>query len=592
MVPESSKTWPIPYDHDDATRYFDRLEDELKKPCDEVSDLETLLIEADPELFLEQIATGAALSAYSANMISEDDGMGLPQRLMEYVLGLFVVVGSEGDSETNYHELAKLANRVSSSIAFVGTHIDPSTSSEEEIERAGVEFSSLLREVTVGRFTMSNQPIEAARRAYEPHKQQMENKLGFNINDAIVFTQLIEEVYSSLRMWMFDKSGIELSDVMRDEDTTSSVESEFKDTGDLPLPFERNDLEIDSEIIEHVFDMCSENRHALWFTEKVLAKRLPDDYNEGRLRKFLERMSISVGNVSEPIFKDFKYPYQANPVHKYPIIEFNGRYMLPIANSLRYALFETFYYDLQRLPNYGDPTGETGGEFGDVFGDYLEEWTYDCLVPVFGEDSVYLNPRYPDSGEEAADLVVIWKNRLFVFECKIGKLPIETRQGNFEDIKSSIESKAGHGYRQAMGLVNQIKTGHTTKLDTSVGVIDVSQVTQFRPIIILGEPYDMFATTQLGQLIDIDGNWPNIIDIFDLQVVTNALEYSPRVVDYLTRRAKISKKDRIISSDECDYLGLYISEGYTFKERDEGTMEILKDYSDTVRSHTDPDLGF
>ena len=69
-------------------------------------------------------------------------------------------------------------------------------------------------------------------------------------------------------------------------------------------------------------------------------------------------------------------------------------------------------------------------------------WTYSCLSKVFGESNVFLNPLYPDSLEEACDVLVFAQDMVLIIECKSGKLPLSTRRGEYDKIQSAINRKS------------------------------------------------------------------------------------------------------------------------------------------------------
>lgn len=369
----------------------------------QIDGLEKLISQSDRDVLIEKIGLGAILSGFISSIPVPDDGIGIPPRLAEYYLGKIVSSDTYGSQEPEYFEIAKSAVAVQDAYCYsVLDRTDPEEATDEERVKNSAEFNLRLREVTAGRFMFWEQPIEAAKRAYTPHNEKLREILGFDINQAISYTKYIAGIFDRYIQDVFDKGGLDIEEIMSDQDSMESLFEQIRKENQIPKSHERDDFQRDARVLEESYQKISDYISAFWIPEDKLLEHLPDGWSSDGFQSFLIRMSVDLDNF----ISDFRYVDDHNPVHGRPIIKKNDRYFLPHPRLPRQALMETYYYDLISAEGYGEPEGEHGGKFGKIWGNYIEDWTYDSLTNLFPESNVILNPTYTDSGKEAADMIV------------------------------------------------------------------------------------------------------------------------------------------------------------------------------------------
>jgi hypothetical protein len=466
--------------------------------------------------------------------IPDEEDPGLPPRLVEYGVGLVLQRESQTTQPASFVELAEYLFAVPNWFSRVHTSASPPRTSARW-GKYKASHSLLFGQLTTRRFLDGRQFLEKAYRTYKPFEDQMLDRLGFTIEDAIYYHNFISDL-------VIERGERAATEQLRHTDSI---------------------LDIDEEMLRIAEEQ-------LWVEKETLVEYCDDTE---RFHNFLDRLSTSPGDVQE-----LRYPWDINPLRIHPIINYERKYLLPFPRTLQFALAHTFYYDLIAT--------ETGGEFGDTLGTYLEDWAGECLEKIFDSDNVYRNVTYDTDGVKTeSDIVVIHNSTLIVFECKSKKLTAKTRRGEFgginaieEDLRQSI----GKGYTQADRLIRGIQQGTVTSLQApdggTIAVSDEKLDTYIR-CIVLGESFDAIATRDFGRFLNVEA-LPYVLDIFDLQVITHILDdpeifirYVEGRIDQTTRQVNQRQyylPANIHSPDEIDYMAFYKRQGMEFRS-------VLKD---------------
>ena len=500
----------IPLGHEDAVDFVEEFEEvDIEE---EIDNCIGIVEEADTRKLLEKLTICDIFNAIVTNTPIDDDMIGLPPAAHDYLLGLILTYGGGGTEEVSYQKIAGQVLDIT--VAMYASEIgDSDPDQSEEIKRKSrIESTVLERELSTGRFMMSEQPIEAAKRAYTSHDQYLQREFGFTTEEAIKSSRYIDKLIDKTRTWSVKREEVSIEDIPAEGHTVDSMVNDLLETGSVKFGSDSSDFIRDSGLVDRYYSNLSEYTHTLSLTEEVLLNHSPDSMSTETLSNFLTRMSSSPDGHANSSLNPFRYSYQFNPLHEYPIIQWEERYFIPQTNAVRRALIETYYYDLISLEDYGDPSGKSGGEFGNIFGDYLEDWTYDCLSKTFGKANVLHTPLYPDEDfEEACDILVPFEDTLYVAECKTGKLPLSTRRGDYEEIQSVIEEKVGEAHNQAVELIEDLQNGLDTVIHNGEP-LELGSFNQYQPIIIVREPYDSISTFLIDDLIAAS-NWHCLVEV-------------------------------------------------------------------------------
>jgi len=457
--------------------------------------------------------------------LSPEQDPGLPPRLVQFGVGITLETDTETTDPQSFEQIATYLLELKNWYARQGSSHLPLDS-----PMADPYFGMVWREFTTLRHADGFQMLEKAYRAYKPWEQEMEELLGFSIEDAVYYTRELTD-------WITPRLEGQDTEVAR---WSPSL-----------LDFSQKAIELTDE--------------AVWVSEETLVDWCDDS---PRFQNFLERLVVEPGTAS-----GFQTPVDVNPLERAPFIRTGDEFLLPLPRTVLYALANTFYYDLI--------DSEYQGEFQLRFGDWLEEWTGDCLSKVFSKDDIIRNYTYEYDGEEVeGDILILHDDEPVIIECKGKKLRAETRKGNFggiDAIKEDIERGIGDAYHQADRLVTGVQSGQITEIETSDGTticLEPSTLEDAHRWLVLGESYGSIATRDFAKILDITPV-PYVCDIYDLQVLVEVLESPDRLLHYVQQRTRQTTvqlrrpgthyaNSKTFSSDEIDYLAVYKRNGWEF----------------------------
>lgn len=568
----------------DFTPLYDALREQVEEmrdatppPEDVINDLRDLLSTVDTHRMIGSLGENFVMSSTVAfDPETHEDGLGIPPKMIEYLLGLLCTVDPSEDGEFPYDEIHETTDTLTQSLLFdlVDDDIDILSLSDKERHQHFIEGEVLARELTAGRFVYPSQYLEAAKRAYTPHNGVLQDELGFTIQDAGRFVRELTQLYQERYQRMLDRFG-EVSRVSRlaHGGFIRHLEQYDDDEEGMEAYLASDDFEVAQQEITEAHERYQEAKQDLWVEKEILLERFSS--NKQKFEDFLNRMAISIGSIPQD---DFTFPYEHNPLHGRPIIEHEDEYIIPHFNALLRAVAETYYYDLVDHPEYA-------GQFKSQWGNYVEEWAYESLLTLFPDAKVFANPEYTADGDSyETDLVILHENTCIVIECKAKKLTRPTRRGDYQAIQDDVLKGIGNAHDQASRLIDYIQAGDVTELSTDSDsvTIDTGSIDHYLPIVVLREQYDWIATTEYGTIADIEDHLPYVTSVYDLEVITECLESPDRFINYVTKRIKLSRAQKLASPDELDYLGAYIDNGLEVLDMPDDVRIEMADFAHIV----------
>jgi hypothetical protein len=466
---------------------------------------------------------------------------------------------------------------------------NPDEWTDEERYRHDAEAALILRETAAGRHYFWEQPIEAARRAYQPHDQAMRDHFGFTIDEAISFQQYVENILNIVFQKAMEPVYDADIDLYSDRDSLDAFQEFIEDEGRLPRFSELPDHDEDVRRIERIHELMGDRTAYLWVPESLLHNHLPEDKDKDKFRAFLDRFSVELGEWEHPLGPDFWSIDDLNPLHVHPYIRCKEQILLPHIAVPRRALMTTFYYDLIQIDSYE-------GEFGNRWGEYIEDWAYDSLTTLFNEENILLNPDYETDDRvinEFTDIVVDTGETIFLIECKAAKLNIDTRSGDFQALKRDLEDGVGKATAQLEECLSILRsTEDSFKIETNGRYwdLDIKDNQNIVPVVVLGEQYDAISTNFYDIATDDVPFTPYVVNVMNLDIICEALTGSEYFTQYVTGRINQVRNNEFLSVDEIDYLGLFIDEEIGFPELPEQRAQ-LRDFSHQVRQTINDKYG-
>jgi len=252
---------------------------------------------------------------------------------------------------------------------------------------------------------------------------------------------------------------------------------------------------------------------------------------------------------------DFNTLHDFNKVCEKPLLRLPSRQFISLQPyALAEAIYSSPFYWVQEDRNYKETAAKNRGKF-------TEEFAAKCLRQVFGKGCVYENVIIKNSKAIAGeiDVLLIWKNRIIIVQCKSKKLKMESRKGNDlairEDFKIAIQDSYNQGVKCAKYIKNHKEFALTDKNSFSLPD-DIKEIYIF---CVVSENYPALNFQSHAFLkITNDIHFirkPLIIDVFALDVITEMLNCPLYFFSYVDLRTSDLE---YISNNELSILAFHL----------------------------------
>lgn len=461
---------------------------------------------------------------------------GFPPKMVEYLLAAVSSKDRAGD-EVNLYEVMRPLRDIRLALNL-NVNSRNSVGTESERQRS-IAYDVALRELIAGRFAKPTQHLEAARRLYSDFDEALMKNYKFKIKDAIEIANVIQDRKSTLDKAIFQEVGAKSVSLIG--------------LADKAVEYEPSVPQVSAELSglkEKVVELGDElPRELYWVSESELLAKSSLSYD--RTRHLLNELSVSLGDANQ-----FRRPADHNPLHEYPLLSDGSEYLLPPKGVFEFALAKSFYYRLRSTPEADED------RIGDVRGDVTEEWTHDILKTAFDNPTVLheVYYDYPKKGEET-DVLLKNEDTLFIFECKAKMLTKSTRAGDhggLDTLHRDIMKGIGKGYNQAKDLAEGIEEGEILTLTDGTTTINVSDIDTIHICPTTLEPYDSVTNHGFKEFIDIGNRIPYPVSVYDLEGICANLDSPDQLATYCEWRKKVISSQALQSSDEMDYLQLFL----------------------------------
>jgi hypothetical protein len=429
-----------------------------------------------------------------------------------------------------------------------------------------LRYRTINYELNVRNPAYYHHELDLLRGLFRPLTEWMEQHLGFNIDDAIDITNSMPELAMEkfgMRRDESNKAAKELREEVIRYKKGEPIDSKYPRTVvDQLSKISGKDL---TETVKNMLiGWTFLGLGMVWSTTRdELAKKTKIDPQ--KVAAFLDFFSLGFGDVDA----DFNWPSPTHKLQKKPIIQWDGDYLLPIANllveNMRFALESAVKEDSTYWETY--QRGRSG---------YLEEQALQLLSNALGGCEYHLNLSYPklnsQQGEEfELDGLITFDNALFLVECRAKTMSLPARRGApsvTEDLKGIVVEahnqalRAREYIRNAKPPVFRLANGQTLTLD-------VSRIKQVFLITISLDPLTVF-TPVLHEVADLgifnSNELPWAVCLTDLRVISELCEFPSEFIHFLRRRLEINQIKSVHVSDELDWFGHYLAEGLSFEK--------------------------
>ena len=548
-----------------------------------VQDLRETIRSFGPERLVRELWYHELIRSGSFGVLNEDTG--IAPKMAEYLYGIATTISPSAEPPSaGFYDVIDALSLVYDHFRVQQFEILADADTVPEKRRATTRELLLERELTTGRFGHALQRREFTQHVYSHIDDELADLLGFSASAAVTVGDEISQL-----------PGLKLG-----EGKLLPIVRRVIDVGDGPFQIEFEDIEnnlsqgwpmillnvaeydkhrfnpLNSDLeagefpeYEEPFGMLHEAGPDSSFTPQEIASALNE--NISSVESIIEELSIALGshesNLSDQSGSTtkFDYPFDHNPIHKYPIVKMpNGQYHLGPQNSLWYSLSTRFRYDILGTEYHGVGTEKIGVG--------VETWVANCLQKLSDDDVTIVSSVEYDYENGESDIALLYEDTLVVIECKTRGLRLESRLGpfgSFETIADDVREIVEEPYReQAMKLINGIKENEVSELDTDQGTIEVnsSDFSEYIPVVIVAEPLDFVGTILYADIIEFEDERPYFGDIYGWQTVCQHLSGSQELLSYLRQRIAVGVTGRAFSIDEIDYLGAYLDHCLDYPE--------------------------
>lgn len=216
--------------------------------------------------------------------------------------------------------------------------------------------------------------------------------------------------------------------------------------------------------------------------------------------------------------------------------------------------------------------------------DFLESQALRLLSHPLRHAETYQKLRYrppPDYQETELDGMVMFDNVLFLLECKAGTFSPPARRGApvrmVEDLKKLVADAHSQALRARRYIDEEAEPIFKLPDDTELR-IDKQRFARFFLVTVTLDSLDAFSpvlheVAELG--IFEPGDLPWAVNILDLNVISELVEFPCQLVHYLTRRLELNRHGKVEAGDELDWFGHYLAEGLYFRDMLASGMDRL-----------------
>lgn len=475
------------------------------------------------------------------------------ERWIEFLTGYLLALPypSERSAQVDGSVLERIQKLLEEYFGAILRHMAAqSAESVGNSEEADVVSRAKIESLYVRGDAYPHQFYAFAEKLYGPHDNWFRTHYGFTIVEAIALSKAIDRLYCQ----RINTSRQEARRDARKKTQKLVAGGEITESA-------RHDAETRIACMLHFG--CS--ARLLGFTVEELSQfaHVPPQ----KCRAFIGRMAQQFGYRNKEFINSYRdastAPWDFNTLYERPIVQYGDSCWAFVPPLLRSTLFFTFHFDLLSDETYLPAYSKARGTF-------LEQQTAECLRRLFPADRVLLNPLYP-SGEEMADVKVLYDHKIVVAQCKSKALTYAARTGtDFTALRTDLKKAVADAFRQGTRARDYLQSNEQAEIvveDTRFAV-DMTRTNGLYIVSVTPMPLQTltarFANTNSVLKLFSSQDFPWALSLGDLDILTRVLSSPAQFFHYATRRREVERTSFEIEADEFDYLGLYLAQGMYF----------------------------
>lgn len=423
---------------------------------------------------------------------------------------------------------------------------------------------------------------------FKQYDDWMLSNQGFTIEDAIKYIDAIVNRYNKLlleyRNELFNQSKDLIDDIYNKLSIDEDASKGSKQVKNFMKKYnsKKGKEELLGLTVANLFEV-SYNDILSFDIETFIEEEGISD--KERFISFINRFCSEINGGKNT---KFKYPTDDNVFRQRPIIKKEDRYIVPNPMNLIWIIQYEIENDMKN--------DEIWDSYQKQKGNFLEKEVLETFKDILPNcktyDSLYYYIKDDEGTEKQCELdaLVIYDNNIFLIESKSGLFKVPARRGAIKALETAIYENIEYAFEQASRAKNYIIGNKIVKFlnaDNSEKVsIDSSNYSNIYLINATLENFGEVATS-IHKFKNVGlykyNEYPWSININDLKVIAEFIEFPSQFIHYIHRRLKINTQlgngFDIMTSDELDLLGNYLDTNLFYDDEKENTMIAIQDYS-------------
>lgn len=387
-------------------------------------------------------------------------------------------------------------------------------------------------------------------RMIEPIKGEIDNLLGFNIDD-------IPKYISTINIFNYITEGSKLLNYL---EKSKNISLPNKEEFYFNISSIISEYKIDYNSYDYIKYILDESK----LTNKSLISELyiELDKYDNQMKKFLDLFSYNINDTDIDL-----QVFDFADVMKYtPIIKIKDNYFIPDGRKVFLAIEEVIERNI-----ISDKKLEA--KYRKIKSDFLEDEGISLLKEVLPEGTIYKNVYYKNLEGNISELdgIIKYDKTIILIEAKARNYKDLARQGVISKTENSISRNIIESVKKLNECKALIENNQvTTFTDKNKNVLLDITNQKFQNIFFISLTYENFyEMSSLLQVlktlgyIEEEENLPWCVSLNDLKVIcdflTNPLEFLHYAYKRSTENNYKLLSDNIILTYELDFLGEYIT---------------------------------
>ncbi|MDD4111888.1 MAG: hypothetical protein PHC56_02520 [Herbinix sp.] len=361
-----------------------------------------------------------------------------------------------------------------------------------------------------------HQLVDVARRLYAPLDTSMKDVLGFSYTS-----------YEKTIKFIFSQYGMRIAEAYKDKYKFKTMIKALVCKSEPWLPsiksgyiFRVYKSELESIIGDEVYKMC----------DYLCVKAYDKDFKKTE-------------------YEDFKILISK------PFVDFGDYIYMPLLFSTLMNIPKQFHYTFIAEKVFDK---QTVGVYTGNRGDVVEDLTASYLKRLLDKGKIHCSLSYLDEDGEA-DVTTITSEGMLFCECKSKIITLNSIKGLHESIKTDVCQAIGAAYSQAVRSIERVQEGK--KFVTNSGdEIEIENSLLKYIVCVTAENFGIIPS-EIHEYIEIDKTVgiPYVVNIYDLDIITQECESYEELIQYIEFRKK--NYDILSILDELDAFGYFKKNG-------------------------------